>query len=98
MLSIELAGDPRLQRALQASYEYWSGEDQPVEQRLICFRWIKNRCRARFGMALTRAQFDRLWRLGLLEKADTSRGGDRRYYRLCDPEAIRCLVERFRQN
>lgn len=85
-------------RVLCACYEYWATEPLPIEDRVICFRWIKRGFESRFGVELTRREFDLAAKSGLLVKADTSRGGNRRYYRLVDPDQLRQLSSIFSTN
>ena len=92
MVTIESTGDLETRRVLTVCYEYWSTEPLPVSDRVVCFKWVTRPYEARFGVKLTRAAFHRAARSGFLEKADTSRGGDRRYYRFVDPEHVRKLV------
>ncbi len=90
--------DIETRRVLWACYEYWATEPLPVDERVICFKWVKRRFESRFGTKLTRREFDRAAKSGLLAKADTSRGGDRRYYRLVDPEQLRQVGSTFSTN
>ena len=75
---------PRIIRdALWACHTYTLSESHlPAEQRLVCFSWVQRIYESEFGQALHNAHLRQLAALGLLEKADTSRQGNRRYYRL----------------
>jgi hypothetical protein len=84
--------DVESRQVLSACFDYWSREQLPEADRVICFAWVARVYRERFGLDLSRAKFDRLAALGLLEKADSSRGGRRRYYRVPEPAAIRAAI------
>jgi len=84
--------DSEIERVLMICHEYWSTEPVPVPDRVICYKWISRPYEARFGAKLTRAAFDRVARSGFLEKADTSRGGHRRYYRVTKPTELAHIV------
>ena len=92
MAFVDVSENPELIRTLRVAYDYWESEPTAINDRVICFAWVRNSYRRRFGIEITRAQFERLWRLGFLEKADDSRGGQRRYYRLCEPDGIARLL------
>ena len=84
-----MAGDlvtvltPILRDALCACYRYSLSEHHlPEEERLVCFAWAKRIHRTEFGGALHNTHLRQLARLGFLAKSDTSRQGNRRYYRI----------------
>jgi hypothetical protein len=83
----ELA-DPELQRVLWACLTYWNTEPNPVNERAVCYSWVVRCFKARFGTAFHQARLQRLARLGLLTKDESSRGGNRRYYRINDPAQL----------
>ena len=74
-----------LQNALLAFYAYWLSEDGlSDDQRVVCCSWADRIHRSDYGRGLHNGRLRQLARLGLLAKADASRGGSRRYYRLTD--------------
>jgi hypothetical protein len=77
--------DPELQRVLWACLTYWNTEQNPLDQRAVCYSWVARCYKNRFGGAFHQSRLQHLARLGLLTKNDTSRGGNRRYYRINDP-------------
>ena len=88
---MRISADPELlRRVLHISIECWNQQVPrlPAEEREICYEWVRDRYRARFGVALTRPQFESLFRAGLIEKGESSRAGKRRYYRLRDVTEI----------
>jgi hypothetical protein len=92
MRTNEPALNSEVAHVLMACHEYWSTEPVAVHDRVICYKWVRRPYEARFGMKLTRAAFDRAARSGFLEKADTARGGRRRYYRIADPAGLDRLL------
>ena len=83
----ELA-DPELQRVLWACLTYWNTEPNPVGERAVCYSWVVRCYEDRFGGTFHQSRLQHLARLGLLTKDDTSRGGNRRYYRVTDPTQL----------
>jgi DNA-binding transcriptional ArsR family regulator len=72
-----------LRNALWACYTYTFSEHHlPADQRIVCFSWVQRIYQREFGHALHNTHLRQLATLGLLEKVDTSRQGNRRYYRL----------------
>ena len=95
MTTEELETNLELQRVLWACYKYWITEVLPVEQRVVCYTWVLKAYRARFGGAFPRSGLERLARLGLLEKAESARGGKRRYYRISNPDQLSGLLAKW---
>ncbi|SRR6266542_856587 len=72
-----------LRDALWACCTYVLTErDLPEEEQIVCFSWAERVHRAEFGRSLHNGHLRQLAKLGFLAKDDTSRGGDRRYYRI----------------
>ncbi len=84
----EALNDPELQRVLWACLTHWNTEQIPFHERAICYSWVARRYKTRFGETFHRSKLQQLARLGLLTKDDTSRGGNRRYYRINDPAQL----------
>lgn len=85
-MSNTILNDPELQRVLVACLDYGN----PV----ICFSWVARRYEARFGKTFHQSRLAELARLGVLAKdGDTSRGGDRRYYRILDSAGLSELLK-----
>jgi len=84
--------DPTLKQVLSACYECWVTTTVPEEQRETCFRWVDQVFRRMFCGTFHQSRLQRLADLGFLIPGDTARGGNRRYYRLADPHAVRDLL------
>lgn len=56
----------------------------PEQDRVVCLSWVNRVCQRELGRSLHNSHLQRLARLGLLAKDDTSRQGCRRYYRLTE--------------
>lgn len=70
-----------LQRIVTACLEYGN----PV----ICYSWVVRLYEARYGRTFHQARLRQLERLGVLAKdGETSRRGNRRYYRIINPAAL----------
>jgi hypothetical protein len=80
--------DPELRRILWACLTYWGTEPNPLNERAVCYSWVAQCYKNKFGGTFHQSRLERLARLGLLTKADTSRGGNRRYYRINDPAQV----------
>lgn len=78
------------QRIIWACYQYWATEPTKPEDRVVCYSWVLRLYRTKFGRSFHQSKLEHLARLGILEKADTSRGGTRRYYRITDPAFLTC--------
>jgi hypothetical protein len=53
----------------------------------FCGEWIRNRCEQE-GVPFHQGWLRKLANLGLLEREDSSRGGNRRYYRINDAALV----------
>ena len=65
----------------------------PKENRSICYTWVTGPYQERFNKLFHQSKLHQLAKLGFLEPEDTSRGGNRRYYKLVKPEKINKLLE-----
>lgn len=74
-----------LQQILWACYDFWKESSRPPNEREIYYGWIIDRYKNKFGASFHQATLRRLITLGYLAAGDTARGGDRRYYKLVDP-------------
>lgn len=97
-MTTEVIEDLELRRILSACYGYWEKEQLPAEKRALCYTWVHNVFKARFGGGFHQSRLEHLARLGFLEKDDTSRGGSRRYYRIVDPDRLATLLRDWSLN
>ncbi len=84
--------DKDLQKILWACYQYWSSQEQPEQERSICYSWIIRPYKERFGSDFHQSKLAELAKLGFLDREETSRGGRRRYYRIVKPNHIQSLL------
>lgn len=77
-----------LQRVLWACLNYWDSEAIPTDERVVCYSWVARVYENRFGGVFHQSRLQRLAQLGFLTEGDTSRGGNRRYYRISDPTQL----------
>ena len=85
--------DPELQRVLWACLTYWNTEPNPFDERAVCYSWVARCYKGRFGGTFHQSRLQHLARLGLLTKDDTSRGGNRRYYRINEPDKLAAFLK-----
>ena len=90
--------DPESQRVLWACLTYWSTEPNPFDERAVCYSWVARCYKDRFGGTFHQSRLQHLARLGLLTKDETSRGGNRRYYRISNPERLGELLKKWDLN
>jgi hypothetical protein len=76
--------DHELRQVLWACMTCWNTEPNPVDERAVCYSWVVRCFEDRFGGTFHPSKLQHLARLGFLVKDDTSRGGNRRYYRISD--------------
>jgi hypothetical protein len=93
----ELEDNRELQRVLWSCLAYWQ-EPSLAKDRLICYRWVIGAYRSRFASEFHPSRLNELSKLGLLAKGDTSRGGNRRYFTIPDPERIEALLRKWSLN
>ncbi|SRR6266566_3444301 len=98
MMLQEIEGNPEQQQVLWACLAYWSTEPSPIEKRMVCYSWVLDCYRARFGTAFHKSVLEKLARFGWLEKAYTVRGGKRRYYQISDPERLGESIKKWNLN
>ncbi len=91
----EVQDDRQLQRVLWACYEYWRLEDLPPDERAVCYSWVFDLYEDRFDERFHQSNLSRLEKLGFLEKAESSRSGHRRYYKISNPEFLRGLLSKW---
>ena len=92
----EIEGNVELQRILWACYQYWQGEPLPPHERAICYSWVVRLYEERFGTKFHQSKLRRLASLGFLQPSDVSRGGNRRYYKIVDPDKVAGLLKRWK--
>jgi hypothetical protein len=94
----EIISDLELQRILIACLDYCSAESCAPTRSVICYSWVARCYETRFGGTFHQSRLAELERLGVLAKdGETSRCGDRRYYRVLDPAGLARLLN-FHQN
>jgi hypothetical protein len=79
---------------------------RPASQRLanargsqeICYRWIIDDCRQRFGVGFHQSALQQLADLGYLHPGGLVHGGNRRYYHLVNPPLVVQLLDRWGLN
>lgn len=98
MKTYDLENDSELQRVLWACHSYWQTEPLPAENRVICYKWVQGNYRRRFVSGFHQSRLDALSKLGFLTKHDTSRGGNRRYYKIQNPEYVEALLRKWSLN
>jgi len=96
LTEVEIA--PELQRILWACLSYWDTETQAPEERSVCYSWVVRPHLERFRETFHQSKLEELARLGFLEKTDTSRGGNRRYYRIPEADRVRGLLQEWNLN
>jgi len=84
--------DQEARQVLWACYTYWHGLTCPEDQRSICYPWVLGTYHNRFGGEFHQSVLRRLATLGFLRQGDTSRGGNRRYYTLVNPDRVAELL------
>ena len=94
----EIENDLELQQVLWACYKYWQGESLPPDERIICYSWVRRLYEDRFGTKFHQSKLGRLAKLGFLEKGDTARSGNRRYYKIADPNRVDDLLRKWNLN
>jgi DNA-binding XRE family transcriptional regulator len=80
--------DLELRRIVWACLTYWNSEQNPIDERVICYSWVVRCYEARFGRTFNHSRLRRLAHLGLLTKDNASRCGTRRYYRISAPAKL----------
>ncbi len=98
MIASDIEKDVELQRVLWSCYEYWCSEPLPADQRVVCYSWVIGPYEKAFRTQFHHSRLYRLTKLGFLRQADTSRGGNRRYYTLINPERIAGLLRKWNLN
>ncbi len=88
MRADEFEKDLELQQVLWACYEYWQGETLPPRERVICYSWVVRVYEDRFGTKFHHSKLRHLAKLGFLKEDSTSRGGQRRYYKIVEPDHV----------
>ena len=94
----EIEEDLELQRILWACYKYWQSESSPTEERGICYKWVLGTYEDRFHTKFHQYRLRRLAKLGFLKQDDTSRAGNRRYYKIIDPDRVSELLRKWNLN
>lgn len=81
-------------RVLWACLQCWKESSRPIDERDFCYEWVIGRYREQFAESFHQAALQQLARMGLLEKLDATRGGDRRYYTFVDAAQVESLITR----
>ena len=92
----EIESNVELQQVLWACYKYWEGESLPPHERIIYYSWVVRPYEERFGTEFHQSKLRRLASLGFLQQDDTSRGGNRRYYKIADPNGVASLLKKWK--
>ena len=92
----EIESNVELQQVLWACYKYWQGESLPPHERVICYSWVVRLYEDKFGTGFHQSKLRRLASLGFLQQDDTSRGGNRRYYKIVDPNKVASLLKKWK--
>ena len=90
-----IEGDHELQQILWACYEYWKGMTESPSERVICYKWVQRVYEKKFAATFHQSKLQRLAYLEFLSKADTSQGGNRRYYSIASPEELAKLLQKW---
>jgi hypothetical protein len=94
----EIERDPELQRVLWACYKWWQGDPLPAHDRSVWYGWVIGPYKDRFGTQFHQSRLYRLTKLGFLKQDNTSRGGNRRYYKLVTPNQVGDLLRKWELN
>lgn len=94
----QILSDPKFQRILWACLAYWGTEPNPLNEHAVCYSWVARCYKNRFGGTFHQSKLQLLARLGVLTKDDTSRGGNRRYYRINDAEQLAEFLKGYNLN
>lgn len=89
-----LLTDPSLQRALSACLASATTPQAPKPPE-VCFEWANSRHETQFQTNLSKADYQRLYKLGFLVKSGSVRGGKRRYYTIPDAARLRLVISGF---
>ena len=92
MTALATLNPVEVRRILWACYDYWKQIELPEAQRAICYSWVIDRYRSKFGGTFHQSALGELAKLGYLTKDDSTRAGSRRYYRLTNPAAVAALT------
>ena len=92
----EIEGNIELQQVLWACFNYWQTQESlPLQERSICFNWVIDSYKEKFGSRFHQSKLKNLVKLGFLKPADTTRGGNRRYYTIVDPDRVNELLQQW---
>ena len=92
----EIESNAELQRVLWACYKYWQGEPLPPHERAICYSWVVRLYEERFSTKFHQSKLRRLASFGFLQPDDVSRSGNRRYYKIVDPDKVASLLKKWK--
>ena len=87
--------DMELKKILWACYEYWESISQSPSDRSICYSWILGTYENKFGSKFHQSKLNRLVKLGFLQKDESSRGGNRRYYKIKEPTEVEKMLKEW---
>lgn len=89
---VDMNLDAESLKILCAYFEYWETIALPEADREVCYRWVASTYRNLFGGTFHQSGLRRLAKLGILIPSDSADGGNRRYYKLANPEVARNLI------
>ena len=81
-------------QVLRACLDVWKTSSAPPAERTVCYSWVEPKCRELFGTTFHQSVLEKLAESGHLSKADASRAGRRRYYKVNHPQMLEAICPR----